>query len=124
MPIYGSATPLTLTTMGVAVWNNEAVPTAPANQSVSIPIGLKRNTNAPNCLSVEVSFAANPGAFAIDLQTSDTDSENYYVTKATLNTGLSATFTGRIEATNIVAKFARLKMVTKTNAVNVSAKFF
>ena len=52
----------------------------------------------------------------------DTDQEKFYVTKATLNTGLNPTFAGRIEATNIIAKLVRLKMVTLTNAVKVTAK--
>jgi hypothetical protein len=69
-----------------------------------------------------LSFAANPGAFAVDLQVADTDQEKFYVTKATLNTGLNPTFAGRIEATNIIAKLVRLKMVTLTNAVKVTAK--
>lgn len=120
MPAYGSAAPGASSTMGGAVWNNEAV----AAGGKSVPICLARSANLPNCVSVQLEFAADPGAFAVDLQVADTDADKYYVTKATLNTGLNPTFVGRMEVTNLVAKFARLKMVTKTNAVNVTAKMF
>lgn len=120
MPAYGSAPPGTSSTLGGAVWNNEAIIAG----AKSIPIAMSRSGNLPNCVSVQVEFAADPGAFAIDLQVADTDADKYYVTKATLNTGLNPTFVGRMEVTNLVAKFARLKMVTKTNAVNVTAKMF
>lgn len=124
MPAYGVTGPSTQSTVGITVWNAEVVPTTPAASSVSHAVALARNPHFPNVVSVEVDFAADPGSFAVDLQTADTDAEANYVTKATLNTGLNAGFVGRIEVTNIVAKFARLKMVTKANAVAVTAKIF
>ena len=60
----------------------------------------------------------------VDLQVADTNEDPYFVTKASFETGLNDAFVGRIEATNIVAKFVRLKMVTLTNAVKVTARFF
>jgi hypothetical protein len=105
----------------VAVWNNETVATSGANQ-FSHAVALKRSPHAANVMSMEINFAADPGAFAIDLQVADTDADKYYVTKSTLNTGLNAGFTGRVEVTNLVSKFARLKMVSRTNSVACTAK--
>ena len=125
MPIYTAQPPALLNqNTGVVVWSNELVPTTPAASSVSQAIALQRDKVQPNCLSVEIAFAGNPGTFAVDLEVADTNADANYVTKATLNTGLNASFVGRIEATNLVAKFARLKMVMKTNAVNVTARMF
>jgi hypothetical protein len=124
MPAYGSSTPATLESgRPTLVWNNENVPTSGAAQ-MSQAVCLRRNPNLPNCVSVEVIFAANPGTFGVDLQAADTDQDSFYVTKATLNSGLNGTFAGRIEATNLVAKFLRLRMATLTNNVKVTAKFF
>lgn len=127
MPAYGASGPATQTTLGSFVWENEVVdPSDPSGEPSSIPIGLKRSENHPNCVSAEVEFSADPGAFQIDLQTADTNEEKYFVTKASLDeTGVNDDFIGRIEATNIVAKLVRLKMVSLTNAsVEVSAKIF
>jgi len=124
MPVYGTGTVATLTPgYPAVVWNDENI-TMSGNGQNSQAINMKRHANMPNCLSVEILFAATPGTFAVDLQTADTNEEKYYVTKATLNTGLNTTFVGRIEVMNIVAKFARLKMVTLTNAVKVTARIF
>lgn len=123
MPAYGSVTTIaTLSGSPVTVWNAETVPATGGNAQISVAVGMHRDAHLPNCFSVEVKFAADPASFAIEVQTADTNEDAYYVTKATLNTGLNATFAGRIEVTNVVAKFVRLRMATKTNAVAVTAR--
>lgn len=122
MPVYGSAPPATADGRGAMVWNNETLTLPSAGASLSV--SMHRNSNLPNCVSAEIAFGADPGAFAIDLQVADTDQEKFFVTKATLNSGLNTSFVARIEATNIVAKFARLRMVTRTNSVPVTAKLY
>jgi len=119
MPVYGSA-PSGQTGLGALVWSAET----PAVGTASVPVVMGRTPNFPNCLGVEIAFAAAPGAFQIDLETADTDQDKYYVVKGSIGTGtpLNAQFVGRIEITNIVAKFARLRMVSRTNAVAVTAK--
>lgn len=125
MPVYGTTTQTLEAGRPAIVWEDEDVsPSGSPDESSSVAVGLRRHATMPNVFSAEVQFAANPGAFAVALQVADTDDEEFYVTKATLNTGLNTAFVGRIEVTNSVAKFARLKMVTRTNAVNVTAKFF
>jgi hypothetical protein len=123
MPLYGSATPITQTPGKPSeVWSNETL-TLPA-QSKSQAIYLKRQANMPNCISIEVQFGGSPGAFQIDVEAADTDAEAFYIK---VGTGLSTLGSGnvaRLEIPSIVAKFVRLKMTTRTNAVAVTAKIF
>ena len=128
MPAYSSdptsTRPILHTGYAGAVWSAEqplaSSPLEPASRALS----LHRDPNLPNAFSVEVEFAADPGAFQIDVQLADTDADKYYVTKASLTSGLNADFVGRIEVTSAVAKFVRLLMVSQANAVNVTAKIF
>ena len=123
MPLYGSSTPITHTTgKPSTAWNNETL-TLPT-QAKSQAIYLKRNANLPNCLSVEVQFSASPGAFQIDVEVADTDADGFYIKSGSGLSALGAGNVGRLEITNLVAKFVRLKMATRTNAVAVTANFF
>jgi hypothetical protein len=76
-------------------------------------------------VSFQLSFAdvnglpADPGAFEVDIQTSDVDQDIQY---ATINSwvndaSLNATFAGRIELPVFYAKYVRAFMKTLTNAV-------
>lgn len=85
-------------------------------------VAFHRNPHKPTCLSVSIEFSADPGAFQIDLCTADEDADKFYVTQASLTDGLNNSFVGRIEVTDIVAKFIRLEVVSLTNAVDISAK--
>lgn len=121
MPAYGSVSPPLMSAgYGSAVWNNENVTAGSCSQAVC----MHRNPNLPNCISVQLKFATDPGAFSIGLEVADTDQDAYYVSKATLTTGLNPSFVGRIEATNIVAKFLRLRLNTLTNAVKITATIY
>ena len=126
MPQWSSGAAVQTLLAGVpqVVWNAETVPATGGAAQISVAVGLQRHPHLANVLSVELDFAADPGSFAVDLQLADTNVDANYVTKATINSGLNAGFVGRVEITNVVAKFARLKMATKTNAVAVTAKFF
>lgn len=128
MPVYDPAAasidkPVLTEGRPITLWDAETVTGSP-DPAESKQFCLHRNPNLPNCFSVELEFSANPGAFQLDVQTADTDEDKYYVTKASLSTGLNENFVGRIEVTNVVAKFARLKMITLTNAVEVTARVF
>jgi hypothetical protein len=80
-------------------------------------------TGAPNAFSVEIQFAADPGVFEIDVQTSDTDTASYYETYAIsgIINAVDANFHARAEFVNIRANFVRLNLKTRTNAVNLTA---
>jgi hypothetical protein len=119
MPAYNAATaPVVEQGRPSTVWSAEAVSNGGKSQQVSF-----HRRELPGTCSVEVEFSGDPGAFSIDLQTADTDADKYYVTKTTLS-AVNSSFVGRLEVPQIVAKFARLVLVSKANAVNVTAKFF
>ena len=129
MPEYNAAAtskPNLTSGYASAVWNAEgpgkgSPPAGNESQSISLP----RDANMPNCVSVQVEFSGDPGVFQIDLQTADTDADKYYVTKASLaEDEMNDAFVARMEVTSIVAKYARLKMITLTNDVTVIAKIF
>lgn len=106
----------------IMVWDDEDA--GPSGEAIASQQICLHRYELPTCMSVEVEFADDPGAFQLDLQVADTDAEKYYVTKASLAGDLNASFVGRIEVTNVVAKFARLKMISLANAVNVTARIF
>lgn len=63
---------------------------------------------------------SNPGAFEIDVQTSDIDQDNQYSTVTTYTGPLNAGFSGRVELTNFFAKYIRCMLKSLTNAVYVT----
>ena len=97
----------------------------PATGVASIPFALYRSRNdVPPSLSVEVFFAAAPGAFEFDVQEADTETANAYVTNASATlTAVNAGFYGRIELPQVFAKFVRILCKTQNaNAVNATVK--
>jgi hypothetical protein len=95
-----------------------------ATQS-SIAVQLERTKSGfyyPTGFSLEVSFSATPGTFEVDVQTSDTDQEGFFVTNTKLTTGLNSNNVGRIEMVSYWALFTRVSIPTLTNAVNVTVK--
>lgn len=129
MPAYDAAAtsvnkPVLTPGRPVTVWDGLASPPdVVAAGDASQQVCLHRKAHEANVLSVQIEFGGDPGAFNVALETSDVDEDKYYTTKAALNSGLNTNFVGRIEA-QVVAKFARLRMVTLTNPVTVVAKFF
>lgn len=89
--------------------------------AASQQVVFHRNEHFPQAVGLELQFSADPGAFQIDIQTADTDKEEAYVTKVSISEGLNAGFYGRTELHNVVAKFLRLKLVARANAVNLLA---
>ena len=65
---------------------------------------------------------ADPGAFEIDIQTSDVDQDTQYcnITQWSGAASLNTNFVGRVEITNFFAKYVRAFVKTLTNAVYVT----
>lgn len=82
-------------------------------------VALVRGLNTtPQHLSAELQFSGAPGAYTWQIETADTDIDaNYALEGAAVTTSLP-----RIEVSNIAANFARIRVVTLTNAVNVTGK--
>lgn len=92
----------------------------PAAGVASLQVALGGNPDgSPLKLSVEGLFAGAPGAFEVDLQTSDTDVDADYISQAAVLNAVNANNACRAEFPAIVAKFARLlTKIQTTNAVN------
>jgi hypothetical protein len=85
--------------------------------------------NAPNATSlpgaaVEIFFSAAPGAFNVQVQEADTDTDAAYITIPTTGTitTVSGTNFARVEFPTLKAKFLRVLLSTRTNAVNLTVK--
>jgi hypothetical protein len=68
-------------------------------------------------LSAELQFSAAPGAYTWQVETADTDIDGNYSIE-----GAVASSVPRIEVSNFAANFARIKVLTLTNAVTVTGK--
>ena len=81
-------------------------------------VALTRGLNTtPQHLSAELQFSAAPGAYTWQIETADTDIDANYTIEGTVITSLP-----RIELANVAANFARIRVVTLTNAVTVTGK--
>ncbi len=81
----------------------------------------------PHGFSVEVAFSADPGAFEVDLMTSDTDVADYYnpsnyPAAPTSISAVNGAFVGRVELNApFWAKYVALSIKSIANAVNITA---
>jgi hypothetical protein len=81
-------------------------------------VALVRGLNTiPQHLSAELQFSAAPGAYSWQIETADTDIDANYTIEGAVTTSLP-----RIELANVAANFARIRVVTLTNAVTVTGK--
>jgi hypothetical protein len=78
---------------------------------------LRGNNTTPQHLSAELQFSGTPGAYSWQVETADTDIDSNYSIEGTVTTSVP-----RIELSNLAANFARIRVVTLTNAVTVTGK--
>jgi len=120
MPCYGGTAQAALirNNQQEYLWNNETVLAGVA--SIAFQIERVNRSFYPWGISLEIFFSGNPGAFEVDLQDADVDEDSHYVTVDAITAGLNASYVTRIELPSFYAKYVRVKLVTLTNAVNVS----
>lgn len=97
----------------------------PAVPQASIAVALSQSSpeGVVPSLAIEGFFSGAPGAFEIDLQTADTDADAFYQSNATTIAAVNAaTQAFRQEYANIRAKFARILLKSRANAVNLTAR--
>jgi hypothetical protein len=132
MPVYGTQSIPACPYPGdsTVVVNNEltgagAMVTGAKSERVAL---FNSQHGNPQYFSVEVAFSGAPGAFSIQVQTSDTDVDGDYVSEGFggANPGLiNAVNAGNAARVELLAKakFARLLIQTQpANAVNCTAK--
>jgi len=100
------------------LFQNEIV--AVGISSIAYQLRRERGAFYPWGMSLELSFSGDPGTFEVDIETADVDMDSHYVTIDVLNSGLNASYVGRLELPSFWAKYARAKVVTLTNAVAVT----
>ena len=100
------------------LFQNETVTAGTA--SVAYQLRRERGAYYPWGISLEIFFSGDPGAFEVDLQDADIDQDSHYVTVDQITVGLNTSFVTRIELPSFYAKYVRVKLVTLTNAVNIS----
>jgi hypothetical protein len=95
-----------------------------SNSSASIAVQLERIKSSfyPWGASVQFWFtnsagaASNPGAFELDVQTSDFDVDAQYVSAAKITAGLNTAYATRVELTSFWARFLRVNLISIANS--------
>jgi hypothetical protein len=117
MPVYENAA----TPYSIAPGQGFAAIVSTDNVQGALPfkserVALLRGDNtSPQHLSAELQFSGTPGAYTWQIETADTDADANYSIEGTVTTS-----TPRIELSNLAANFARIRVVTLTNAVTVT----
>ena len=109
----------------IQVWSAEQPAAGSGGASASQQIAAVYAQGLANGISFKGFFSAAPGAFEIDVQASDVDSDAQYQTlpNGNITTVDSTNQTFLFEDPNANHKFYRALMRSRTNAVNVTANF-
>ena len=127
LPVYNAGSPLGLGTgQVVTVWNAETPTAGNGGVSASQQVSLNpAQGKAGTPFSVDAKFSGAPGAFEVDVQVAAVDSDTNYQTCSNCNVttvdGTNNTF--HLDATLVNARFARLLMRSRANAVSITATF-
>lgn len=98
-------------------------PAAPqASKAFAIPTPMIGNH--PPAINVDIEFSADPGVFQLDVQEAEEDENASYMTVPSAGslTTVDANFRSRADIFPFVGKFIRLNLVSRTNAVNLTAR--
>jgi len=126
MPSYSNSIPPVCVGFGesaVVIASTDVIYPAPF-KSAQIALAPNFSSGKLRC-AVEIIFSGNPGTFAANLQTADTDADADYVSIAAgaiANAQMNGTWVARIELADLVAKFARIYIGTLPNSVTATAK--
>jgi len=102
------------------LWSKEAVNIGDASQAWELR--RVKGLFYPWGISYQLKFSADPGDFQVDIQHSDTDNEDYFVTVNSMTSGLNAAFCMRLELPTCYTRYVRAKIVKLDNPVNVELK--
>lgn len=122
MPSYSNTLPPSSVGFGesaLVIASTDTIYPAPF-KSAQVALAPNYSSGKVRC-AVEIIFSGNPGTFAANLQTADTD----YVSisaGAIANAQMNGTYVARIEIADVVAHFARIYIGTLPNNVSATAK--
>lgn len=124
--VYNANPPSTVNVGDLAtLWSAETPTpgngTAAASQQVGIPLSNAQG-KTPG-FAVDGKFSGAPGAFEVDVQVAAVDSDTNYQTCANCNitTVDAVNNTFHLDATLVKARYVRLLMRSRTNAVSITA---
>lgn len=125
-PVYNTQNPPPMLGPGGAatLWTAETPTPGTGTTAASQQVILLTNPGKSGTpFSIDGKFSAAPGAFEIDVQVSAVDADANYQTCSNCNvTTVDATnFTFHLDAVLVNARFMRLLMRTRTNAVSITA---
>ena len=125
MPVYNTNPAPTLGPGGsVFMWNAETPTPGTGGNAASQQVILVTNPGKSGTpFSVDGKFSAAPGAFEVDVQVAAVDTDTSYQTCSNCNiTTVDATNnTFHLDAVLVNARFMRLLMRSRTNAVSITA---
>jgi hypothetical protein len=124
--VYNTTNPVSLQPGSVVnVWNAETPTPGNGTTAASQQVELYCTQNAGCPFGVDGKFSGAPGAFEVDVQVAASDSDTNYQTCSNCNitTVDSTNQTFHMDAVLVTAKYARLLMRTRTNAVSITATF-
>jgi hypothetical protein len=101
------------------LWNAEARVAGDFSPAVCLS---KKDESHPGTVSIEGFFSGAPGAFEIDLQTSDTDADGMYQQEGLGITVANSQNAFRGEFMSVSANFARVNLKSLGNAVNITLR--
>jgi len=125
MPNYqgsGNTGPLLYENRQGIFWYNEAPAAGVA--SVGFQLGHSKGNGRQGMISINIFFAANPGAYQVNVELADFDTATAWVPAAQLGPGsstLNANFTTRQTLNSVGSDFIRLAMVANPNNVAMIA---
>ena len=126
MPNYlgtGLTGPLLYQNRQAIFWSMEIPAIGTASRAFQLG-HCKGNGSADTAISVDALFAADPGAYEIDVEVADFDQDSAYVVAYSLggtNSTTNANFTTRLVLSNFAGQFIRLRMKARTNNVACTA---
>lgn len=115
-------TPVVLAQGSTGVAFSAETPNAP-QASIQFSVSYGPSQVQTRVVSLEIIFAADPGAFEVDLQEADTDADGFYqtVSGGAIAAVAATVFTAKASC-QVKCRFLRVKIVTRTNAVALTAR--
>lgn len=106
----------------VQLWNAEQPVPGSGGVSATAPLALALSPGKDTQIEVDGFFSGTPGVFEIDVQAADVDADAQYnvISSGVINAVDSVNQTFHFDF-KIVARFVRLLMRSRANAVNVTA---
>lgn len=127
-PTYGSgsnpAGPIRLAPGDSVFLFNAEQPAVP-QASVEVFLPQPNSPGAAQSVSMEVFFSGAPGAFSLQLQEADTNTDAFFITPANVTytiTAVTANQTARADLSPTGGKFLRALLNSRANAVNCTVK--